>query len=43
MIIYMKNGRILEHGQHDELMALNGEYAALFTEQESLDRLEEAN
>lgn len=38
-ILYMKDGKIIERGTHSELMALNGEYAALFTEQESLEAL----
>ena len=29
-IYFLKNGKILERGNHDELMALNGEYAQLF-------------
>ena len=35
-IIYMKHGTISERGTHDELMALNGEYAALYREQETI-------
>ncbi len=40
-IVYLRNGRIAEQGTHDDLMALDGEYAALFREQESLDKLED--
>ena len=35
-IIYMKHGVVTERGTHDELMALDGEYAALYREQESI-------
>jgi len=30
IVFYMKNGRILERGSHDELMSRNGEYASLY-------------
>lgn len=33
MILYMENGDIKEVGGHDELMALNGQYAALYNSQ----------
>jgi ABC-type multidrug transport system fused ATPase/permease subunit len=29
-ILVMQEGRVLERGSHDELMALNGHYANLF-------------
>ncbi len=32
-ILYMENGRIAEEGTHDELMALQGAYAAMFRTQ----------
>jgi len=32
-IFFLKNGRIFEKGNHNELMALNGEYAQLFRTQ----------
>lgn len=40
LILYMRDGRIVEHGIHYDLMALGGEYAALYTEQESIESLE---
>ena len=42
-IMYMKNGKVTERGSHNELMSLNGEYAALYREQESLNLLENDN
>jgi ATP-binding cassette subfamily B protein len=30
-IFYIKNGEILEEGNHATLMKLNGEYAKMFT------------
>jgi ABC-type multidrug transport system fused ATPase/permease subunit len=42
-IIYMKDGRIHERGSHEHLMALDGEYAALYLEQESIESLEDDN
>jgi len=32
-IYFLKNGKILEKGTHEELMALEGEYAQLFRTQ----------
>jgi subfamily B ATP-binding cassette protein MsbA len=32
-IIVLKNGRIIEHGKHDELLALRGEYKHLYDQQ----------
>lgn len=32
-IVYLENGRILERGTHDQLIALNGRYAAMAAEQ----------
>jgi ATP-binding cassette, subfamily B, bacterial MsbA len=29
-ILYLRNGQVIEHGSHKELMSANGEYAALF-------------
>ena len=40
-ILYLRDGRIAEQGTHDRLMALGGEYAALYTEQESIESLSE--
>ena len=39
-IMYIKNGKVTERGSHNELMFLNGEYAALYREQESMNLLE---
>ena len=33
MILYMENRDIMEHGSHDELMALHGKYEALYNSQ----------
>ncbi len=38
-----KNGRITEQGTHDDLMTLDGEYAALYREQETVEALEDPN
>ena len=42
-ILYFKDGEIIERGTHDVMMKLDGEYAALYREQESLEALEENN
>jgi ATP-binding cassette subfamily B protein len=34
-IYVLSGGRVVEHGDHDELMALDGHYAELFTMQAS--------
>lgn len=39
LILYMRDGRIVERGTHDRLMELEGEYAALYSEQESIESL----
>ena len=39
-ILYMKDGCITERGNHDSLMELDGEYAALYREQESIESLD---
>ena len=41
-IIYMDDGEILERGTHEDLITLGGLYATLYSEQESIDSLDEA-
>ncbi len=38
-IFYFKDGYVLERGTHETLMEMDGEYAALFREQESIESL----
>ena len=40
LIIYMKDGMVTEKGTHDELITLDGEYALLYREQESIESIE---
>jgi ATP-binding cassette, subfamily B, bacterial len=40
-IVVLENGRVIEEGAHDELMALNGSYAEMFRKQAEGYRLEE--
>ncbi|MFC1538293.1 ABC transporter ATP-binding protein [Candidatus Latescibacterota bacterium] len=40
-IFYMKGGTIIERGTHEVLMDYDGEYAALFKEQESIESLKD--
>jgi len=35
-IVFFEDGRIVERGTHEQLMALKGRYYSIFTEQESL-------
>ena len=42
-IYVLEAGRLIEHGDHDELMARNGLYAELFTMQASAFGLYEAS
>ncbi len=39
-ILYLSGGEVIERGNHEDLMKIGGEYAALFDEQETLDRME---
>ncbi|MEZ5360506.1 MAG: ABC transporter ATP-binding protein [Candidatus Zixiibacteriota bacterium] len=39
-IVYLENGEIIEEGSHDELVAKNGAYAALYHRQMMEDKLE---
>lgn len=39
-ILYLKNGKILEQGSHQELMKLNGKYAELYNNQFAIKNLE---
>ena len=39
-ILYLKNGKILEQGSHQELMKLNGRYAELYNNQFAIKNLE---
>jgi ATP-binding cassette, subfamily B, multidrug efflux pump len=38
-ILYMSEGKIIERGTHESLMRQNGEYAALYNEQEAIESL----
>lgn len=40
LIIYMKDGMVSEKGTHDELIGIDGEYALLYKEQESIESIE---
>jgi len=42
-ILYMKDGKITEIGTHEVLMEIDGEYAALYREQESIESLKDNN
>ena len=37
-IYYISNGEILEHGTHDELLHMNGDYSKLYKTQKSLEQ-----
>ena len=41
LILYLENGQLVERGRHDELMRLNGRYAALHRAQAGMSRAEE--
>lgn len=40
LIMFIRGGKVIEKGTHEELMKLDGEYALLFNEQESIEKLE---
>jgi len=40
-ILYMDHGKVIERGTHDELLALDGEYAHIFHQQQKGDEEEE--
>ena len=40
LIVVLANGRIVERGRHDDLLALNGQYAEMYRKQLLEDELE---
>ena len=38
VILYMQNGKVMEQGNHEELLQMNGYYAKLYRSQFALEK-----